>query len=154
MSRSGSQGDGASAGDAAHAPTDIDRLALRIANVSAQWNDAVTDRVAAGQRDAQLRDGLSLGVEGIREGWLTHIGQSRVLDADTSAGLTLLVGDYCYAAGLCDVAASGDLDAVSTLADLIATTAELALESPRAGDAPDPATLAWDEALAQLGPRD
>ena len=146
----------------ADVPTDVELLAARIANVSAQWSSAVTKSVAAGKRQADLRgglhadirEGLSLGVEGIREGWLIHSGASRVLNANVSGGLSLLVGDYCYAAGLCDVAGAGDLDAVSTLADLIATVAELALEAPRDGNAPDPRTLAWDEALAQLGPKD
>ncbi|MBC7644519.1 MAG: hypothetical protein H7123_05280 [Thermoleophilia bacterium] len=142
-------------------PSDVQLLAARIAEVSAQWNSAVTSGVAAGKRQgnlravqvAGLRDGLSLGVEGIREGWLIHSGVSRVLKDNVSGGLSLLVGDYCYAAGLCDIAAAGDLDAVSTLADLIATVAELALEAPRDGDAPDPGTLAWEAALAELGPK-
>lgn len=61
----------------------------------------------------------ALGYEAIREGWLLHRAQSRVV-AGASPDLALLIGDWCYAAGLVDVTATGTLDDVALLADLIA----------------------------------
>ena len=55
----------------------------------------------------------------IREGYLLHNGRARLFAQD-DADLALLTGDYLYAAGLVEICGTGDLDAVTTLAQLIA----------------------------------
>lgn len=95
-------------------------VAQGIADVSPVWEEATVDPTAAPQ-DAP--EGLSrdraTAVESIREGWLLHRGASR-LAPGASPDLALLVGDWCYAAGLCIIADHGSLDDVAALAELIA----------------------------------
>ena len=55
----------------------------------------------------------------IREGYLLHNGRARLFAQD-DVDLALLTGDYLYAAGLVEICGTGDLDAVTTLAELIA----------------------------------
>jgi hypothetical protein len=65
----------------------------------------------------------ALGLETIYEGYLVHYGRSRLFapdDRDTA----LLLGDYLYAHGLVHVAATGDVGAVSDLAELISLCAQ------------------------------
>ena len=86
----------------------------------------------------------ALGLETIYEGYLVHFGRSRLFapdDRDTA----LLLGDYLYAQGLVHVAATGDLDAVSDLAELISLCAQ-ARADERDGDA-----AAWAATAARLG---
>jgi hypothetical protein len=79
---------------------------------------------AGGPRAAEARGEYSLLVESIREGYLLHYGEPRlVVGADTD--LALLAGDYLYALGLERLAALGDLEAVRELADLISLSAQL-----------------------------
>ncbi|HEY0387156.1 MAG TPA: hypothetical protein VGC71_01830 [Gaiellales bacterium] len=89
-------------------------------------------------------DRYLLGVEMIREGYLLHHGSSRLFTQE-DRDLALLTGDYLYAAGLVEICATGDLDAVRTLALLIAECSarrgELAAES----DEP-----LWDAAVTAL----
>ena len=69
----------------------------------------------------------ALGIETIYEGYLVHYGRSRLFapdDRDTA----LLLGDYLYAHGLVHVAETGDVKAVSDLADLISRCAQLRAE--------------------------
>lgn len=64
-------------------------------------------------------------VEAIREGYLLHYagaGRARILGTD-DADLALLAGDRLYAMGLADLADAGDLEAVRTMAQVIATAA-------------------------------
>ena len=66
---------------------------------------------------------LRLGLETIYEGYLAHYGTSRLFapgDQDTA----LLLGDYLYAHGLVRVAESGNVAAVSDLAELISLCAQ------------------------------
>jgi hypothetical protein len=63
-----------------------------------------------------------LGVEMIREGYLLHGGRSRLFAQD-DRDLALLTGDYLYAAGLVEICATGDLAAVTALAQLISACA-------------------------------
>ena len=61
-------------------------------------------------------------LEAVYEAYLLHYGESRAfvgMDAD----LRLLAGDALYAEGLARLAASGDTEAVSELADLISLCA-------------------------------
>ena len=72
-------------------------------------------------------DGHALGLETIYEGYLVHYGRSRLFappDRDTA----LLLGDYLYAHGLVRVAQTGDVKAVSDLAELISRCAQLRAE--------------------------
>jgi hypothetical protein len=87
---------------------------------------------------------LALGVETIYEGYLVHYGRSRLFappDEDTA----LLLGDYLYAHGLVRVAATGDVGAVSDLAELISLCAQGRADG-RDGDG-----AAWAATAALLG---
>jgi predicted PurR-regulated permease PerM len=87
---------------------------------------------------------LALGVETIYEGYLVHYGRSRLFaqsDPDTS----LLLGDYLYAHGLVRVAATGNVDAVADLAELISLCAQ------RRADGRDDDGAAWAATAARLG---
>jgi hypothetical protein len=88
---------------------------------------------------------LALIVEAIREGYLQHYGEGRVVrpgDPD----LALLAGDRLYALGLERLAALGDLDAVARLADLISLSAQAHAE----GD-PARADATWAGGAAASG---
>ena len=87
---------------------------------------------------------FALGVETIYEGYTVHYGRPRLFaPADEEAAL--LLGDYLYAHGLVRVAATGELDAVAALAELISTCAHLrASESQGDSDA-------WLAAVHVLG---
>jgi len=122
----------------------------QVGDVSAQWRAHLAPHLSAGRRVPELRRGLTLAVETIYEGWALHAAAPRTLVSDAPGSLRLLVGDWCYAAGLCAVAEAGDLDAVASLADLIADVAVLAAEQPRGAGSPDPRELRWDQALSSL----
>jgi len=66
-------------------------------------------------------------VEAVREGYLLHYGEPRLL-AGHDADLALLAGDYLYALGIERLAAIGDTEAVLLLADLISASAQLHAE--------------------------
>lgn len=107
-------------------------VAQRLADVSPAWAEAAIDPATA-PADAPLRLGRdrAVGVEAIREGWLLHRGASR-LAPGASPDLSLLVGDWCYAAGLCAIADHGSLDDVAALAELVADVSARADETPEA----------------------
>ena len=69
----------------------------------------------------------ALGFETIYEGYLVHYGRPRLF-APTSDHQAILLGDYLYAEGLVRIAATGDIDAVAALAELISTCAALRAE--------------------------
>ena len=78
---------------------------------------------------------FALGLETIYEGYLVHYGRSRLF-APGEAETALLLGDYLYAHGLVRIAATGELDAVAALAELISTCAALRADGePGDGDA-------------------
>jgi hypothetical protein len=83
-------------------------------------------------------------VEAVREGYLLHYGEPRLL-AGHDADLALLAGDYLYALGIERLAAVGDTEAVQLLADLIGTCAQLHTEG-RDGEAP----AVWRKTLQRL----
>ena len=87
---------------------------------------------------------FALGLETIYEGYLVHYGRPRLF-SPADADVALLLGDYLYAHGLVRIAATGDLDAVATLAELISTCAHLRAEEA-AGDGD-----AWVGAVRRLG---
>jgi hypothetical protein len=66
-------------------------------------------------------------VEAVREGYLLHYEQPRLL-AGHDSDLALLAGDYLYALGLDRLAALEDTRAVAILADLISDCARLQAE--------------------------
>jgi hypothetical protein len=74
----------------------------------------------------------ALVVEAVREGYLLHYGQPRLL-AGHDPDLALLAGDYLYAIGLDRLATLGDTRAVAILADLISTCARLHAEGDTEG---------------------
>jgi hypothetical protein len=82
---------------------------------------------AAGPRAAAAPGEYALLVEAVREGYLLHYGEPRLL-AGHDADLALLAGDYLYALGLDRLAALGDTAAVAVLAELISRCAQLHAE--------------------------
>jgi hypothetical protein len=83
-------------------------------------------------------------IEAVREGYLLHYGEPRLL-AGHDSDLALLAGDYLYALGIERLAARGDTAAVHRLADLIAACAQLHAEGR---DAEVPAE--WDRSVVAL----
>jgi hypothetical protein len=102
--------------------------------------------VAAGPRAAEAPGEYALLVEAIREGYLLHYGEPRVVLAD-DPDLRLLAGDYLYARGLERLAVLGDLEAVWEFSDLISLSAQLHAEPART-DAADVLWLASIVAVA------
>lgn len=64
----------------------------------------------------------ALGLELILEGFLLHHGRPRHVD-NVPMGAAVLAGDYCYAQGLVRIAATGDLQVVEALGELVALSA-------------------------------
>jgi hypothetical protein len=87
----------------------------------------------------------ALVMEAVREGYLLHYGESRLMSGH-DPDLALLAGDYLYALGLDRLAALGDTKAVAVLSELIARCAQLHAEGR--GDEVDPL---WAEAARRLG---
>jgi len=77
---------------------------------------------ASGPRVAGREAEYELLLEMIFEGSLLHYASARVVDTD-DPDLALLLGDQLYALGLARLAALGDLEAVSVLADVISSLA-------------------------------
>jgi hypothetical protein len=86
----------------------------------------------------------ALGLETIYEGYLVHFGHSRLF-APGDRDMALLLGDYLYAHGLVHVAATGNVDAVSDLAELISLCAQARADG-RDGDG-----AAWAATASALG---
>jgi hypothetical protein len=106
--------------------TDLfEQIAAEAAAESPLWGEALRDEP---EREAVfgalVRPELALGVETIYEGYLVHYGRPRLF-APADDDVALLLGDYLYAHGLVRVAATGDMDAVAALAELISTCAAL-----------------------------
>ena len=85
--------------------------------------------------------------EAVREGYLLHYGEPRLL-AGHDDDLALLAGDYLYALGIERLAKLGDTAAVQALADLISTSAQLHTEA-RGNELPD----RWRQVERTLGER-
>lgn len=80
--------------------------------------------VASGRAAADDPAAYALVIESVREGYLLHYGEPRVI-VGADADLRLLAGDYLYALGLERLAGLGDLQAVRELSDLISIGAQL-----------------------------
>lgn len=90
---------------------------------------ALGELVAAGPATADDPRAYALVVEAVREGYLLHYSEPRVIKA-VDADLRLLAGDYLYALGLERLAGIGDLGSVRQLADLISLGAQLHADGP------------------------
>jgi hypothetical protein len=93
---------------------------------------------AAGPRCRDRAGEYAAVVEAVREGWLLHYGEPRLLAA-LEPDLRLLIGDHLYARGIERLAGLGDMVAVAELADLISMTAQL----DAAGAATAARSAAW-----------
>lgn len=122
------------------APTGADRPLERLATLLREDGSVIAQHladppgeaplgelVAAGPRAAEAPADYALLVEAVREGYLLHYGEPRVV-RDADEDLRLLAGDYLYAIGLERLAGLGDLEAVRELADLISISAQLHAE--------------------------
>ena len=89
-------------------------------------------------------DEHALVMEAVREGYLLHYRESRLL-VGHDPDLALLAGDYLYALGLDRLAALGDTEAVAVLSELIARCAQLHAEGRE--DEVDPL---WADAAAKV----
>ncbi len=89
-------------------------------------------------------DEYAVVMEAVREGYLLHYGESRLLQGH-DADLGLLAGDYLYALGLDRLAALGDTEAVAVLSELIARSAQLHVEGRE-----DEVPPLWDEASRRI----
>jgi hypothetical protein len=96
---------------------------------------------------AEAPEDYALVMEAVREGYLLHYGESRLLSGH-DPDLALLAGDYLYALGLDRLAAAGDTQAVAVLAELIARCAQLHAEGRG-----DEVEALWVEAAGEIGAR-
>ncbi len=110
---------------------------LAAALAEAPDRDPLVDGNASGER--------ALVLAAVREGYLLHYGDARIVRTD-DADLALLGGDRLYALGLARLADLGDLDAVAALAELISRCARAHAE----GD-PAQADVAWNATAAAIG---
>ncbi len=104
--------------------------------------------VASGPGAAAAPTEYALVIEAVREGYLLHYEEPRLL-AGHDPDLALLAGDYLYALGLDRLAALGDTGAVAVLADLISDCARLQAE----GDT-EPIPGLWRRAAEAIAVRD
>lgn len=98
-----------------------------------------------GPRAAAAPGEYALVVEAVREGYLLHHGEPRLLSGH-DPDLALLAGDYLYALGIERLAALDDAHAVAVLAELIARCAQLHAEG-REDEAPE----LWRSAALAIG---
>jgi len=98
--------------------------------------------VAGGPRAAEAPSEYAILFESIREGYLLHYADARVVNG-ADDDLALLAGDYLYARGLERLAALGDLDAVRELSDLISLAAQLHAANHASPDSGDGSGALW-----------
>ena len=121
--------------------TVLTRIAARLRAEGGLLGDAVADPIEAAPGWEPI--------ETIREGYLLHyggVGGARILATDDQ-DLALLAGDRLYALGLAELAELGDLEAVRTMAEVIARAA-----AAHAAESPDGATEAWRAAPSGPSP--
>jgi hypothetical protein len=120
----------------------LEVLAGRLREEGTPISEHVVD--PADSAEFGLSDEYALVFEAVREGYLLHYGESRLM-AGHDPDLGLLAGDYLYALGLDRLAASGDTEAVAVLSELIARCAQLHAEGRE-----DEVEPLWDEASRRL----
>ena len=101
-------------------------LAAATVDAARDQDSRLGERVAA-KAPPQAASEYALLVEAIREGYLQHYGEGRVVRTEDQE-LALLAGDALYALGLARLAELGDLHAVAELADVISLCAQLQAE--------------------------
>jgi hypothetical protein len=122
-------------------------IALDAERESPLWRDAL---LPWGARDRRAvfsplgEERFAHALETIYEGYLVHYGRPRLF-ASRDANTRLLLGDYLYAHGLVHLAATGSVDAVLDMAELISLCAHLQAERS-SGDG-----AAWAATGALLG---
>jgi hypothetical protein len=100
---------------------------------------------AAGPGAAAAPAEYALVIEAVREGYLLHYEEPRLL-AGHDSDLALLAGDYLYALGLDRLAALEDTRSVAILSDLISDCARLQSEGVRS-----PIENLWRSAAKKIG---
>jgi len=100
---------------------------------------------ALGSRSAETPGEYAFVVEAVREGYLLHYGEPRLLRGH-DGDLALLAGDYLYALGIERLASLDDAPAIAILADLIAGCARLHAEGRE-----DEAPALWRSAAVRIG---
>lgn len=118
----------------------------------AEVDPVLGELVAAGGRCAASPGGYAAVIESVREGYLLHYGQPRLLAA-LEPDLRLLIGDHLYARGIERLIVLGDLLAIRELADLISIAAQLDSDPGDSLVAGEVAWLAICVAIA-VGPGD
>jgi hypothetical protein len=122
-------------------------IALGARNESPLWAGALRadgDRVEEPVFSPLGEERFALSVETIYEGYLAHYGRPRLF-SPPDRNTALLLGDYLYAQGLVHLAATGSVEAVAEMAELISLCAHLRAEAnPGDGDA-------WASTVAGLG---
>jgi hypothetical protein len=103
---------------------------------------------ALGPRSAASPGEYALVVEAVREGYLLHYGEPRLLRGHDD-DLALLAGDYLYALGIERLAALGDAEALAVLSELIARCAQLHGEGRE-----DEVPTLWRASAFAVGGRD
>jgi hypothetical protein len=135
----------------------LDLLASRLREAEAPLSAHVVDSAerpvfgllaALGPRSAAAPGEYAFVVEAVREGYLLHYGEPRLL-AGYDDDLALLAGDYLYALGIDRLAALGDTEAVAVLGELIGRCAQFHAED-RAAEAAE----LWRSAALAVGGRD
>jgi hypothetical protein len=130
----------------------LQELAARLREADALLASATRDPApdadtTFGDRAAAGDPGYAFLVEAIREGYLAHYAEGRVLRSP-DADLELLAGDHLYALGLDRLAALGDLGSVKVLADVIARCAQAHAEGR-----PADTEAVWRDGAAQVAAR-
>jgi hypothetical protein len=128
-------------------PPDLwDSIAAGAAGESPLWASVAR---SAPEREAIFSllcgEEYAVGLETIYEGYLCHYGRPRLF-APEDDELALLLGDYLYAHGLVRIAATGSVDAVAELAELISLCSRLR------ADREDGDGQAWLATAVALGP--
>jgi hypothetical protein len=113
----------------------------------AEGEPALGALAASGPRAEGAADEYTVLIEAIREGYLLHYEQPRLIEG-ADGDLRLLAGDYLYALGLEKLADCGDLAAVRELADLISLSAQVHAEN---GDGSRDADALWLAAAVAVG---
>jgi hypothetical protein len=122
-------------------------IALDAERESPLWREALRPWGARDRRAVFSplgEDRFAHALETIYEGYLMHYGRPRLF-ASVDGNTRLLLGDYLYAQGLVHLAATGSVEAVSDMAELISLCAHLQAERSNGDGA------AWAATAALLG---